>query len=209
MKRFFFSFSAVITLSATAAFAQTQGKGIDSQTQRIRQDSHQTATPQGNTTNRSFSFGKDKTKVREPLANPYRLTARRDVLVNTIIEILKENKIVIDEAASRVSEGFIVTQPFVFAKGSVTARSELSRYAVLPSNNTVWSRGRFTLVIEVQPLDGIQHNVSVTAKVEGRAENGIGSEWLTLQSSGVAEDEILVSLVESVTGQSVDAQIDQ
>jgi hypothetical protein len=38
------------------------------------------------------------------------------------------------------------------------------------------------------------------AKVEGRAENGLISEWSTLQSTGVAEDEFLVKLVEMVTG---------
>jgi hypothetical protein len=57
----------------------------------------------------------------------------------------------------------------------------------------------------VQSIDGVQNNVSVTAKVEGRSGNGLGSEWTTLQSSGVAEDEFLAKLVETVTGISPDA----
>ncbi|HSK72702.1 MAG TPA: hypothetical protein VK892_13455, partial [Pyrinomonadaceae bacterium] len=66
--------------------------------------------------------------------------------------------------------------------------------------DTAWTRGRYTLTIEVQSIDGMQNNVSVLAKVEGRSESGLMSEWTTLQSSGIAEDEFLVKLVEAITG---------
>ena len=58
--------------------------------------------------------------------------------------------------------------------------------------------------IDVESVDGIQNNVSVTAKVEGKAENGLSSEWTTIPSSGQAEDEFLAMLVENVTGKPVD-----
>ena len=58
---------------------------------------------------------------------------------------------------------------------------------------------RYTLTIEVQSIDGIRNNVSVTAKVEGRSQNTIFSEWSTLESSGNAEDEFLSALVENVS----------
>lgn len=198
-------FSVMIIFSA-AVFAQ---KGIDTQTEKIKQEGSST-TPQSNTrtnnpTNRTFDWGKDKTKVRQPLANPYRLNARRDVLVGNITEVLKEKKFVIDEAASRTKEGFIVTEPFIFAKGAIITNSELNRYADLPNSDTLWTRGRFTLTIEVQSIDGVQNNVFVNAKVEGRSENGLRSEWTTLQSSGTAEDEFLIKLVEMITGISPDA----
>lgn len=205
MKTFYFTIAALISLS-TAAFGQ--GKGVDSQTKQIRSDTDK-ATSRPNDANRSFDFGKGKTKVRERLANPYRLASRRDVLVENIIEILKEKKIVVDEAASRLGDGFIVTQPLIFAKGSVTTQNELNRYAVLPTYSSVWTRGRYTLTIEIQSIDGIQNNVAVTAKVEGRSENGIGSEWTTLPSSGAAEEEFLIKLVENVTGKTVDEPVDQ
>jgi hypothetical protein len=48
----------------------------------------------------------------------------------------------------------------------------------------------------------------VTAKVEGRSENGLQSEWTTLSSTGAAEDEFLVKLVELVTGTLIDAPQD-
>ena len=208
MKKLFYILSTVIIFSVTA-FAQ---KGIDTQTEKIKQEGSSTSSQSNNRTNnptnRSWSWGEGKTKTRPPLANPYRLNSRRDVLVENITEVLKERKIIVDEAASRVKDGIIVTEPFIFAKGAVITRNELTRYAVLPDSDTAWTRGRFTLVIEVQSIDGIQNNVSVTAKVEGRSENGLRSEWTTLQSSGAAEDEFLSKLIEMITGISPDAQIE-
>jgi hypothetical protein len=116
------------------------------------------------------------------------------------VDALKERKMIIDENASRPKDGLVVTQPFVFAKGAVTTPSELNRYAVVQNSDTAWTRGQLTLVIEVQPVDGIHNNASVNAKVEGRSGNGLTSEWTTLQSSGIAEDDFLAKLVELVTG---------
>jgi hypothetical protein len=178
-------------------------KGVDTQTQKIKDDSNKVTT-RTNDVSRSFDWGKDKTKVRERLANPYRLPGRRDILIRTIVDALRENKIVVDEASSRPKDGIIVTQPVVFAKGSVTAQNELNRYAILDSLDTAWTRAQYTLTIEVQSIDGIQNNISVNAKVEGRANNGIMSEWVTVRSSGVAEDEFLAKLIELATGNSPD-----
>lgn len=110
----------------------------------------------------------------------------------------------VDEAASRFADGIVVTQPFVFTKGAVIAQSELSRYAVLDGSQRTWSRGRYVLVIEVQSIDGVQNNVSVNARVEGREGAGLMTEWRTVPSSGLAEDEFLKVLVETVTGVSLD-----
>lgn len=196
MKKFFL-IAAVVLCFAPQAFSQ---KGVDKQTEKIREESNTRNINRGNDAGRSIDWGKGKTKIREPLPNPYRLTSRRDILISTIIDILKERKIIVDEAASRLNEGVIITQPFVFARGAVITRNELARYAVLPGTGTPWTRGRYTLTVEVQSIDGIQNNVSVLAKVEGRAETGLTSEWTTLQSTGIAEDEFLVKLVEAVTG---------
>ncbi|HEX8737227.1 MAG TPA: hypothetical protein VF721_17980 [Pyrinomonadaceae bacterium] len=206
MKKIFFSISAVIFCSAFVFGQQQGGKGIDTQTRQINQDNNKSTSRPNDAGGRSWDWGAGKTKVRQRLANPYRMAARRDVLVENILTILKERKIIVDDASSRTSDGFIVTQPFLFAKGSVTSQNELNRYAVLPTFATVWTRGRYTLTIEIQSIDGIQNNVAVTAKVEGRSETGIGSEWTTLQSSGAAEDEFLSKLVENVTGKSVDSE---
>ena len=201
--------SAILLAFSTFASAQ---KGIDTQTQQIKQEGNKTTQQSGNTTtnpaNRSFDWGKDKTKTREMLPNPYRMNSRRNVLVENILEVLKDKKLVVNESASRLTDGFIVTEPYVFAKGPVIARNELSRYAILPNSDTAWTRGRYTMTIEVVSIDGIQNNIYVTTKIEGRSENGLQPEWTTLQSSGAAEDAFLVKLIEMVTGTSPDAQPD-
>lgn len=197
----------ILLLAISSAVVFGQGKGVDSQTKQIRTETDK-ATSRPHDGGRTWDFGKGKTKVRLRLENPQRLTSRRDVLVENVIEILKEKKIIVDEAASRLKDGFIVTQPYIFAKGSVTSRNELNRYAILPTFETAWTRGRYTLTIDIQTLDGMQNNVSVNAKIEGRSENGISSEWTTLQSSGSIEDEILVKLVEAVTGKSFEEPAD-
>lgn len=184
---------------AAPAFAQ---KGIDTQTERIKQEGNPTSRPTD--ASRSFSWGKGKTKVRAMLPNPYKLASRRDALVNSIQEVLRDRKIVIDEASSRISDGYIVTQPFVFAKGIVLTRGELARVGEVAYPDTAWTRAQYTLTIDVQSIDGIQNKVSVNAKIEGRAGNGLTSEWLTVPSSGVIEDEFLSKLIEAVTGTSPD-----
>ncbi len=192
-------FASVIFVSS--AFAQ---KGVDPQTEKIKEESNKTNKGNPNDQFRSFDWGKGKTKVREMLPNPYKVNSRRDVLIESITEVLKEKKILVDQTASRPKDGIIITQPFVFAKGAVISQNELNRYAILQAADSVWTRGQFTLTIEVQSIDGVQNNVNVNAKVEGRSGNGLISEWTTLQSSGAAEDEFLAKLVEMVTGNSPD-----
>lgn len=201
-------FAAIIFFAASVS-AQ---KGVDTQTKKIKQETSKTIqSPADNSTTspgRVIDFGKDKTPTRELLANPYKLSSRRDVLISTVVDLLKEQKLVVDESSSRLNEGIIITQPYIFAKGNVITQNELNRYAVIPSSDTGWRSGRYSLRIEIESIDGIQNNVSVTAKVDGKAENGLMSEWTTLQSSGIAEDEFLAKLVENVTGTTVDKPLD-
>lgn len=198
-------FPAII-IFAGAAFAQ---KGVDTQTKKIKQEATKTTQSSGDTssTGRVLDFGRDKTPTRQMLANPYKLSSRRDVLITTVIGLLKDQKLVVDEASSKPEDGIIITQPFVFARGNVITQNELNRYAILPENSTGWRSGRYTLRIEIESIDGIQNNVFVTARVEGKEESGLMSEWRTLQSSGTAEDEFLSKLVENVTGNPVNQPV--
>ena len=176
-------------------FAQ---KGEDEQTKKIRQDSN---PPQRvSNVGRSLDFGKDKTQTRTLLANPYKLNGRRDALIETVQQVLQEKQIIVDESASRLKDGLIVTQPFVFSRGAVITPTEINRYAVVPNSDTIFTGGRYTLTIDVQSIDGVQNNVSVLAKVEGKSGNGLISEWTTLPSTGVAEDDFLAKLIEMMTG---------
>lgn len=178
-------------------------KGIDPQTEKIKNDANKsTARPTDVT--RTFDWGKGKTPTRDYLPNPYKMAARRDVLLENIRSVLKEKRLQVDEQSSRPADGIIITQPYIFGRGPTIAASELRRYGVLEYADTAWSRAQYTLTIEVQSIDGIQNNVSVIAKVEGRSGTGLTSEWVTVRSSGQAEEEFLIKLVEAVTGKSVD-----
>ncbi|REJ78463.1 MAG: hypothetical protein DWQ47_03145 [Acidobacteria bacterium] len=177
----------------------SQEKGIDTQTRTIRDSA---TNDKGNDVSRTFTWD-GKTRVRNRLPNPYTLVSRRDVLVTMIVELLKENKMILDESASILNEGLVVTQPVVFSKGPIITRTELNRYAEVPATDQIWTRGRYTLTVDVQSVDGIKNNVYVTAKIEGRSESGIFSEWSTLESSGVAEEEFLSKLV-TMTGSDPD-----
>lgn len=193
--------AAIIVLLIGSSASVHAQKGVDPQTQTIK-DSGNKVTTRTNDVTRSFDWGKGKTKVREQLPNPYKLNSRRDVLLATIVDVLREMKIMVDEASSRPKDGVLITQPYVFAKGSVITQNELNRYAILEASYSSWTRAQYTLTIEVQSIDGIQNNVTVNAKIEGRAGNGLMSEWVTVRSSGAAEDDFLSKLVEAVTGTS-------
>jgi hypothetical protein len=195
----------LLLIRSLPVFAQA-AKRVDTQNDRAR-DSGSARTPANTRNNtdvgagRGFDFGRDRTPETPPLANPYRLTGRRDVIVKAIQDLMRDRKMVVDEAASRFDDGIIVSQPFTFTKGVVVSAGELSRYADVPiSNARAWTRGRYTLTVEVQPIDGNAANVAVTAKVEGRTDGATGAEWTTVRSTGLAEDDFLDRLIVAVTG---------
>ena len=184
-----------------------QGKGVDKQSERVRDTGTRTAgtngTKQDTGTGRGVDFGSGKTAEVVFLPNPYRMTARRDVLIAAIQDLMRDKKLVVDEAASKPSDGIIVSQPYTFIKGAVVSQAEISRYADVPvSASRGWTRGRYTLTVEVQPIDGMNANVSVNAKIEGRTDGATGAEWTTLRSTGLVEDEFLNDLVTAITGAS-------
>ncbi|HCX31521.1 MAG TPA: hypothetical protein DHU55_17390 [Blastocatellia bacterium] len=190
-------------LSAVSAWAQ--GKGVDKQSERVRDSASRTAGNNGAKTDtgtgRGIDFGKGRTPSIPPLPNPYRVSAHRDVILKAIADVMQDRKLIVDEAASKPSEGIIVSQPYTFIKGAVVTQAELGRYAdVTTSTARGWTRGRYTVTVEIQPIDGNSANVSVNAKIEGRTDGATGGEWVTLPSSGVVEDEFLSALVTAITG---------
>src|ERR1051326_71879 len=196
-----------IVLIAAASCAFAKGKGLNSQNQRITDTGNSRAAGNNGTkqdtgtTGSGINFGRDKTRGTAVLPNPYRLTGRRDVLLKSVADLMRDRKLIIDDAASKASEGIIISQPYTFIKGAVVTQSELSRYARIENSDARgWTRARYTITVEVQAIDGGASNVSVNAKVEGRTDGPTGAEWITLQSSGLAEQDFLSALVENVTG---------
>lgn len=193
----------LVALSVSAALAQ--GKGIDKSNERVRDSGSKAPASNGSKTDvgagRGMDFGKGRTPDVPPLPNPYRLTARRDVILKAIEDVMRNQKLVLDETTSKPSEGILVSQPYTFIKGAVVSESELNRYAQVPASDTRgWTRGRYTLNVEVQPIDGTSANVAVNAKIEGRTDGATGAEWVTLPSLGVAEEEFISALVTAITG---------
>jgi hypothetical protein len=195
----------IVLIAASCAFGQ--GKGVDTQSKRIS-DGGNNKSPANNgakqdtgTTGSGINFGSGKTASKPIIPNPYRLTARRDAILRAVADVMRDRKLIVDDAASKPGEGIIVSQPYTFIKGVVVTQSELNRYANFESSQSrSWTRGRFTILVEVQAIDGLNSNVSVTAKIEGRTDGATGAEWTTLPSTGVAEQEFLGALVESITG---------
>jgi len=195
----------ILIASSVPAFAQA-AKGVDKSNERVR-DTGSERTPANNGTKtdvgtgRGIDFGRGRTPETPPLPNPYRLSGRRDVIIKAVQDLMQDRKLVVDDSASRLSDGIIVSQPYTFTKGAVVAEADLSRYADVPSSSARgWTRGRYTLTVEIQPIDGSTANVAVNAKVEGRTDGATGAEWTTLRSSGLAEDQFLEGLIINVTG---------
>jgi hypothetical protein len=195
----------VLTIAAASAFGQ--GKGVDTQSQRITDNSSNKA-PANNgtkqdvgTTGSGINFGGGKTAPTFVIPNPYRMPARRDAIVKAVAEVMRDRKLIIDDASSKPDEGMMVSQPYTFIKGTVVTQPEINRYArVENSQSRGWTKGRYTITVEVQPIDGTSANVSVNAKIEGRTDGATGGEWITLQSTGLAEQDFLSALIENLTG---------
>jgi hypothetical protein len=195
-----------LALAAAPAVCAAQEKGVDQQNDRIR-DSSTNRQPAvngskvDNGVGRGMDFGKGRTQTPPPIPNPYRFQVPNDVLTRAVQELMRERKLILDDAVSKPDTGLLVSQPYTFTRGSVVTTSELNRLAEVPrADQGNWTRGRYTIVVEVQPIDGSTSNVSVNARVEGRSDNVLGAEWLSLRSTGTAEQEFLLALIEKVTG---------
>ena len=196
---------ALLVLLLTSVPAWSQGKGVDKQSERVRDTGTRTAGDNGSKTDvgagRGIDFGRGRTPVQPPLPNPYRMAARRDVILKAIADVMRDRNLIVDEAASKPEDGIIVSQPYTFIKGAVVSQAELGRYAdISTSIARGWTRGRYTITVEVQPIDGNSANVAVNAKIEGRTDGATGAEWTTLSTLGVAEEEFLSALIENITG---------
>lgn len=200
--KFAIALLVVILLSAPA---WSQGKGVDKQSERVRDSGTRSAGDNGSKTDvgagRGMDFGRGRTPTLPPLPNPYRMAARRDVILKAIADVMRDRNLILDEAASKPAEGIVISQPYTFIKGAVVSQSELGRYAdISTSIARGWTRGRYTITVEVQPIDGNSANVAVNAKIEGRTDGATGAEWMTLNTLGVVEEEFLSALIENLTG---------
>lgn len=203
MKKFI---AVIFVFVIVAASAYAQEKGVDTQNDRIRDAGNNRApgnngTKQDTGVGRGIDFGRGRTVTPPPIPNPYKFSIRRDEIIKAVMELMRDRKLILDESASKPDEGVLISQPFTFIKGAVVTESELVQYADVPeASSRGWTRGRYTMIVEIQPVDGQSTNVSVNAKIEGRTDGASGAEWVTLRSIGLAEQEFLSALIENLTG---------
>ncbi|MGB8506791.1 MAG: hypothetical protein WCD76_00165 [Pyrinomonadaceae bacterium] len=203
MKRLLALFLLILV---SAVSLNAQEKGVDQQNSRIKDGgTNRVPAINGGKTDtgagRGIDFGKGRTVVPPPVANPYRLSVPNDVLLKAVEELMRDRKLILDDTVSRPDTGILISQPYTFAKGAVVTTSDLNRLAEVPqSSSQGWTRARYTMVVEVQPIDGISTSVSVNARIEGKSDSIVGAEWVSLKSTGAAEQEFLIALVVKVTG---------
>ena len=197
---------AMLVLAVACSVCAAQEKGVDQQNDRIRDSSNnrQPAINGGKVdtgVGRGMDFGKGRTQTPPPIPNPYRFQTPNDVLAKAVQELMSERKLILDDTVSKPETGLLVSQSYTFTRGTVVTSSELFRFAEVPrTEQGNWTRGRYTLIVEIQPIDSATTNVSVNARVEGRSDNVLGAEWLSLRSNGTAEEEFLVALITKITG---------
>jgi hypothetical protein len=138
----------IILSSITVSTVFAQGKGVDQQNGRIRDGSSNRAPAVNGGkvdtgAGRGIDFGRGRTLTTRQVPNPYRFSARRDVIMQAVEEMMRDRKLIIDEAVSKLDEGVLISQPYTFIRGAVVAESELSRFAEVPETNSRgWTRGR-------------------------------------------------------------------
>ena len=203
MKR---TIAIIFALSLASMCVLAQEKGVDTQNQGIRDEGNSRAPANNGAkqdvgAGRGIDFGKGRTHAPPPIPNPYRFSVRRDAAIKAVEDLMRDRKLVLDSSASNPEEGILISQPYTFTRGAVVATSELSRYSeITEANARGWTRGRYILIVEAQAIDGNNTNVSINVKLEGRSDGVSGAEWVTLKSTGLAEEEFLAALVESITG---------
>jgi len=140
-----------------------------------------------------ISFG-GKTKV-ELLPNPYLFNAALTVVAQAIPVVIEQQKLALDEEKSQPRTGLFITRPYVFTRGIAVSKAELQHAAHLPAEEArTWNSGRFSLEIRMSPVEATSTRVTVTATVEGLAQDVLASNWVKCESKGVVENEFLLAL---------------
>jgi hypothetical protein len=153
------------------------------------------------TTTASAQIEFDRPKTEGPLPNPYTLATKREDIVKAAVDLLKACAIPLDEAATKLADGKIVTKPVVYTKG-VTANSDLEHLATMPASDVRnWLQGRYSLEINALPVDQTKAQIQISARIQGRlAGTGIDQRWVTGVSNGSLEDEVLRGLSGKILG---------
>ncbi|HET9531531.1 MAG TPA: hypothetical protein VFQ92_14330 [Blastocatellia bacterium] len=144
----------------------------------------------------------DKPKSEKPLPNPLIVNVSRDESLTVIKQMLETREIPVDKEDCNQTTGecTLVSKPVIFIKG-IQTRSQLEHYAEVPvAVVRNWSRGRYTLRIQVAPASPKTAQIGIYARFEGMADGVVGAEWVSLTSKGELEDRLLRCIQERILG---------
>jgi len=123
--------------------------------------------------------------------DPIKYIGRFDSIWNTELSVLNEMGLKI-ETVDR-GNGRIISKPYEFITGSLSG-SELAKIAHLPEvhANAVWVRGRYTVEVVTEIIQGNENKVTVLVSPQGLKRDLAGKEdWVDWASNGSIERRIL------------------
>lgn len=143
-----------------------------------------------------------KPKPDEALPNPMIVLASRDEVQAAIRQMLETKGIPLDkdDCDAQTGECIMLSKPLVFIKG-ITTKSQLEHYCEVPAADVRnWSKGRYTLRIQISPASPKTAQVGIYARFEGLVEDTTGSQWISLSSKGKLEDQLMRCLNQKIRG---------
>lgn len=141
-------------------------------------------------------------KNPDPLEdNPKTFTMTREALTDLVKQTLKDMEVPIDEAKSKEKPGILFTKPVIFTKGGPTGENleYVSRRPGGEARN--WLRGRYSLQIEISPVDPQKTKLFIFARIEGEYQDALGAQWVECPSRGIKENDIMKALVKRISGE--------
>jgi hypothetical protein len=131
----------------------------------------------------------------ERLPNPYVFGAALTVVAQAIPRVIQQQQLILDEERSQPRTGLFVSKSREFVRGIAVSKAELQRVAQLPAEEAhTWTSGRYVLEIRMNPVDATATRVTLTAIVEGLAQDALSSNWVKTDSRGELENEFLLAL---------------
>lgn len=145
-----------------------------------------------------ISFGKPKDIPS--LDNPYTVNVPRDEIAKQIQEVLQTCNITLDKEKSKLERGRFVTTSWLFTRG-VNAKTDLQNVSNLPAADARnWLKGRYTLEINILPLDEKRSQLQVIAYIQGQMADVAGTKWVDAPSNGTVEDDTMRGLAGKILG---------
>lgn len=145
-----------------------------------------------------INFGKPKEVP--PLENPYTVNVPREEIAKQIQDVMQTCNIELDKERTKIEKGRFVTKSWMFTRG-VNAKTDLQNVSNLPAADARnWLKGRYTLEINILPLDEKRSQLQVIAYIQGQIADLAGTKWIDSPSNGNIEDDTIRGLAGKILG---------